>query len=56
MTPQEFTQPTIAEMVTGVAAYYRQEREMYARHSEPLAANLRAVIQPYFSKELLDRL
>jgi hypothetical protein len=56
MTPQEFTQPTIAEMVAGVAAYYRQEREMYVRHSEPLAANLRAVIQPYFSKDLLERL
>jgi hypothetical protein len=56
MNPHEFTQPTIAEMVTGVAAYYRQEREVYVRHSEPLAENLRAVIQPYFSKELLDRL
>ena len=56
MNPQEFTQPTIVEMVAGVAAYYRQEREVYVRHSEPLAANLRAVIQPYFSKESLDRL
>jgi hypothetical protein len=56
MSPQEFTQPTVAEMVTGVAAYYRQEREVYVRHSEPLEAGLRAKIQPYFSKELLDRL
>ncbi len=56
MNPQEFTQARIAEMVAGVAAYYRKERELYIRHSEPLAANLRAAIQPYFSKELLDRL
>jgi len=56
MTPPEFAESTIAETVTGVAAYYQQEREMYIRHSEPLTANLRAVIQPYFSKELLDRL
>lgn len=56
MAPREFTQPSVAEMVTGVAAYYRQEREVYVRHSEPLAAGLCAKIQPYFSKELLDRL
>ena len=56
MTPQESAQPSVAEMVAGVMAYYRQEREMYVRHSEPLAANLRAKLQPYFPEELLDRL
>lgn len=56
MNPQEFTEASIAEMVTGVGAYLRQEREVYVRHSEPLAGNLRAVIQPYFSEELLGRL
>lgn len=56
MTPQEFTQAEIAEMVAGVAAYMRQERDMYVRHSESLATRLRATIEPYFSAELLDRL
>jgi hypothetical protein len=56
MNPQEFTQPSIAEMVAGVAAYFWQERELYMRHSEPLATNLRAMIQPYFSEDLLEKL
>ena len=56
MSPQEFTQPTVTQMVTGVAAYFRGERELYVRHSEPLAATLRAKLQPYFSEELLGRL
>jgi len=56
MTPQEFTQAKIAAMVAGVAAYMRQERDMYVRHSESLATRLRATIQAYFSPELLDRL
>jgi hypothetical protein len=56
MNPQEFTEASIAEMVKGVAAYLQQEREVYVRHSEPLVANLRRVIQPYFSEALLDRL
>jgi hypothetical protein len=55
MNPNEFTEASIAEMVAGVIVYYRQERELYVRHSEALAANLRAVIQPYFSEELLGR-
>lgn len=54
MNPNEFSDTSIAEMVAGVAAYMRQERDLYERHSEPLAANLRAVIQPYFSAELLS--
>jgi hypothetical protein len=56
MNRQEFTEASIAEMVAGVIVYYRQERELYVRHSEPLAANLRAKLQPYFSEELLGRL
>jgi hypothetical protein len=56
MNPSEFTETTIAEMVATVGAYLRGEREVYVRHSEPLDVNLRAVIQPYFSKELLSRL
>jgi hypothetical protein len=41
--------------VAGVIDYYQQERKLYVRHSEPLAANLRAMLQPYFSEELLGR-
>jgi hypothetical protein len=56
MNPQEFNQPTVAEMVAGVAAYLRQERELYVRHSKPLASNLRAMIRPYLSQDLLQKL
>jgi hypothetical protein len=56
MNAQQFTETSILEMVAAVSAYLRQERDMYVRHSEPLAANLRALIQPYFTEELLGLL
>jgi hypothetical protein len=43
-------------MVSGVAAYFRQEREIYFRASEPLAAEWKTRVQPYFSKSLLERI
>jgi len=56
MDPQQFTETRIAEMVAGVAAYFRQEREMYVRHSEPLTAKLKTVLKPYFSERVLSQL
>jgi hypothetical protein len=55
MNPKEFTEGRIAEMVAEVSAYMRQERDMYLRHSEPLATDLEKAIHGFFSQELLER-
>jgi len=55
MDRPEVSEARIAEMVTGVAAYFRQEREVYFRASEPLPAERRVAVEPYFSKSLLER-
>jgi hypothetical protein len=44
MDPGEFPEVRIQEMVSRVAVYLREEREVYVRHSEPLTADLRAAI------------
>ena len=56
MDPGAFPEERIREMVNRVAAYLREEREVYDRHSEPLSADLRAWIQGHFPDELLGRL
>jgi hypothetical protein len=56
MNPNEFTEDRIAEMVASVSAYMRQERDMYVRHSEPLATHLKEPIQDFFPRDLLGRL
>ncbi len=56
MDPAEVSEARLAEMVTGVAAYLRQEREIYFRASEPLMPSWRTAVQPYFSKSLLKRM
>src|SRR5438445_1672766 len=56
MDPGAFPEERIQDMVSRVAAYLREEREVYVRHSEPLSADLRARIQGYFPEELLGRL
>ena len=55
MDVAEISESRIAEMVAGVAAYFRQEREVYFRASEPLAPEWRAAIGAYFSKRFLER-
>jgi hypothetical protein len=42
-------------MVAGVAVYFRGERSLYFPHSEPIAADWRLAIGPYFSAALLDK-
>ena len=54
MNPGQFTEARIAEMVAGVTAYFSGERELYLPHTEPLAADWRAVLEPYFSADVLD--
>jgi hypothetical protein len=56
MNSQQFSETRIAEMVAGVKKYLRQEREVYLRHSAPLAPSLRKTIEGFFSADLLDRL
>jgi hypothetical protein len=56
MNPKEFTEGRILEMVAEVSAYMRQERDMYLRHSEPLATDLKKAIHGFFPQELLGRL
>lgn len=56
MNPKEFTEGRILEMVAEVSAYMRQERDMYLRHSEPLATDLKEAIHGFFPQELLGRL
>jgi len=56
LNPGEFTEARIGEMVAGVSAYFRGERNLYFRHSEPIAAEWRSAIGPFFSAELLDKL
>jgi hypothetical protein len=52
----EFTERRIAEMVSEVSAYMRQERDMYLRHSDPLTTDLKETIRGFFPQELLQRL
>jgi hypothetical protein len=54
MDPAEISEARVAEMVAGVAAYLRQERDIYFRASEPLAREWRTALGPYFSKSLLE--
>lgn len=54
MDPVELPEARVAEMISGVSAYLRQERDLYFRASEPLAPGWRAAVQDYFSAALLD--
>jgi hypothetical protein len=54
MDSAELSEAGIAEMISRVVAYYRQERQLYSPASELLAPEWRAAVQPYFSKSLLE--
>src|SRR5213594_1167128 len=53
MDPVELPEVRVAEMISGVAAYLRRERELYFRASEPLAPGWKTSVQAYFSGTLL---
>jgi len=55
MDPAELSEKRIAEMVSGVAAYFRRERDLYFPASEQLTPGWRNAVQAYFSKSLLDK-
>jgi hypothetical protein len=48
--------PSVDEIVAGVSKYFRDERDMYRRHSEPLDIAIRAGIAAFFDSKLLDKL
>ena len=54
MNRADIPEARIVQMVSGVAAYLRQEREIYLRASEPLAPEWKRGIQAYFSDSLLN--
>ena len=54
MEPTQFSETRITEMISGVVKYMRDERALYHPASEPLAANWKATVQPYFAKKLLQ--
>jgi hypothetical protein len=54
MDPGGLSEARVAEMISGVAAYMRQERNLYFQASELLAPAWRTAVQPYFSKTFLD--
>jgi hypothetical protein len=55
MDPAQPSEDRVAEMVSGVAAYLRQEREVYFRASDPLTPEWRTAVQAYFSKNVLEK-
>src|SRR5258707_12068898 len=55
MEPAQPSEERVAEMISGVEAYLRQEREIYFRASDPLIAEWKTRVQPFFSKALLDQ-
>jgi len=54
MDPAQPSEERVAEMVSGVAAYLRQEREIYFRASDPLTLEWKTTVQPFFSKTLIE--
>src|SRR5260370_17690618 len=55
MDPAQPSEERVAEMVSGVARYLRQEREVYFRASDPLTPEWRTEVQAYFSKSVLEK-
>ena len=53
MDPGDLSEARVSKMISGVAAYMRQERNLYFRASELLTPKWRTAVQPYFSKTLL---
>jgi hypothetical protein len=56
MNPMELTETRIGEIIAGVAAYMRRERERYLPLSDPLTEEWKSAVHHYFPKALLDRI
>lgn len=54
MDTSQIFEARVAEMVAGITKYFREERTLYLRASEPLAANWKTAVQSHFPISLLD--
>lgn len=54
MDTSQLPEARVTEMIAQVVAYFRQERTLYQRASEPLVPVWKSALQKYFSKPLLD--
>src|SRR5712691_3924498 len=54
MDPAQPSEERVAKMISGVAAYLLEEREIYFRASDPLTREWRGAVKPFFSKALLE--
>ena len=54
MDSSQLPEARVAEMIAGVAAYLRQERDLYFKASEPLTPIWKSGGQPYFSSTLIE--
>jgi hypothetical protein len=53
--PRQLTEPQIALAVVRVSAYLQEQRERYFYSASPLSQRQNAVMSPYFSAALLER-
>jgi hypothetical protein len=53
--PIELTEERIVEAVERLVSYLREQRERYFHSAAPLSNRLKAIMWPYFSGALLDR-
>jgi hypothetical protein len=56
MKPQDLPEERVAEAISKVTAYYRQERELYFKASEPLSVGWKTEVRAYFSGQLLEQI
>jgi hypothetical protein len=54
MDSSQLPEARVTEMIAGVAAYLRQERDLYFKASEPLTPIWKSAVQPYFSNTLIE--
>jgi hypothetical protein len=54
MDPVEFPEPRVAKMIAEIAAYLRRERALYFPASNSLSPAVKATLQSYFPRTLLD--
>lgn len=54
--PTQITEQHIHEAVGRLAAYLREQRDVYFQSAAPLSNHLKALMWPYFSSALLDRI
>jgi len=52
--PAQLPEDRVTEMIAGVVKYYRDERALYLRASDPLSTKWKTAVQHYFPKALLD--